>query len=213
MTSLQSRKQQLVREAIFDAAIDLFAANGFDETTVEEIARTAGVSRRSFFRYFASKDDVLAQNVLNYGAVLVETVKSSASALSPLEVVRATIASGVKFTASQPRLRQIVEIAVRHPAARRSHLSRLTDVEDHLAAAFAERFKDSSSGALRPRLLAGLTLVVMNATISSWFTGEQKELAASGKRALATVAQLFSDKSASTLKVQAGTIQSRRASP
>ena len=194
MTSLQSRKQQLVRDAIFDAAIDLFAANGFDETTVDEIAQSAGVSRRSFFRYFASKDDVLAQNVLNYGAVLVETVKTSAPAMSPLEIVRATIASGVRFTSSQPRLCQIVEIAVRSPAARRSHLSRLIDVEDHLAAAFAERLKDSSSGALRPRLLAGLTLAVMNAAISSWFTGEHKDLATAGKRALATVARVFSHK-------------------
>jgi AcrR family transcriptional regulator len=193
MTSLQSRKQLLVRAAIFDAAIDLFTANGFDETTVDEIAQAAGVSRRSFFRYFESKDDVLAQNVLNYGAVLVETVKTSAPTLSALDVVRATIASGVKFTSAQPRLRQIVEIAVRSPAARRSHLSRLIDVEDHLAAAFADRLKDSSSGALRPRLLASLTLAVMNAAISSRFTGEHKDLATAGKRALATVTRVFSE--------------------
>jgi len=41
-----------------------------DETTVEEVAQGAGVSRASFFRYFSSKDDLLAQNVLKYGAAL-----------------------------------------------------------------------------------------------------------------------------------------------
>src|SRR5437899_1533793 len=50
--TLQARKQRLVRDAIWDAAIDLFAQEGFDETTVDDIARAAGVSRRSFFRYF-----------------------------------------------------------------------------------------------------------------------------------------------------------------
>lgn len=47
--SLQSRKQQFVRDAIFDAAVEKFAAEGFDDTTVEDVARAAGVSRASFF--------------------------------------------------------------------------------------------------------------------------------------------------------------------
>ena len=57
--SLQSRKRQLVQDAIYEAAIDLFTKKGFDETTVEELAEAAGISRRSFFRYFQSKDDLL----------------------------------------------------------------------------------------------------------------------------------------------------------
>src|SRR5580704_3163592 len=49
--TLQVRKQQLVRGAIYEAAIELFGKKGFDQTTVEEVAQAAGVSRRSFFRY------------------------------------------------------------------------------------------------------------------------------------------------------------------
>lgn len=191
---LQSRKQQLVRDAIFDAAIDLFAAKGFDETTVEEVAQAAGLSRRSFFRYFANKDDLLAQNVLNYGAVLAEAVEACPSGMAPLEVIRETISSGVKHVAAQTRTRQIIEIAVRSPSARRSHLSRMIDVEDRLAEAFAARLKNSSRNELKPRLLAGLTLVVMNAAIASWFTGEHADLATSGKQALAAIARMYRDK-------------------
>jgi AcrR family transcriptional regulator len=195
MTStLQSRKQQFVRDAIFDAAIDLFAANGFDETTVEEVAKAAGISRRSFFRYFANKDDLLAQSVLNYGAVLAEAIEACPSDLSPLEVVRETISTGVKHVAAQPRTRQIIEIAIRSPAAKRSHLSRMIDVEDRLAEAFAGRLKSSSRDAMKPRLLAGLTLAVMNSTIGAWFTEEHSDLATSGKQALATIARIFRDK-------------------
>jgi TetR/AcrR family transcriptional regulator, regulator of mycofactocin system len=58
---LFKRKQQLVRDAIWDAAIDLFAAKGFDKVTVDNIAAAADVSQRTFFRYFASKNDLMSK--------------------------------------------------------------------------------------------------------------------------------------------------------
>jgi len=51
--NLQSKKQDLVRHEIWHAAIDLFYLQGFDEVTIDQIAERAGVSRRTFFRYFA----------------------------------------------------------------------------------------------------------------------------------------------------------------
>lgn len=53
------RRQVTTRSAIEAAAFALFARNGFDETTVEDIAHAAGIGRRTFFRYFASKNDVV----------------------------------------------------------------------------------------------------------------------------------------------------------
>ena len=58
-TALQQRKRQLVKQEIAHAAWLLFAERGYEKATVEAIARAAGVSRRSFFRYFSSKEDVV----------------------------------------------------------------------------------------------------------------------------------------------------------
>lgn len=59
-----------VRETIADTAVRLFLEQGFEETTIDEIAAEAGVSRRTYFRYFATKDDA----ILEYIALLADRI-------------------------------------------------------------------------------------------------------------------------------------------
>ncbi len=58
-TTKQVAKKEVTRQQLVDAAFGLFRTRDFDDVTVEEIAETAGVSRRTFFRYFPTKEAVV----------------------------------------------------------------------------------------------------------------------------------------------------------
>ncbi len=57
MVGLREQKKRLARDTLAKAALELFSEKGFEHTTVDEIAARAGISRRSFFRYFTSKEE------------------------------------------------------------------------------------------------------------------------------------------------------------
>jgi AcrR family transcriptional regulator len=201
--SLQARKRQLVRDAIYDAAIELFAKKGFDETTVEEVADAAGISRRSFFRYFESKDDLLALNTVHCGEILCETVTSCPANLGPLDVVHETVLAAVKFTEAQKHAHQIVEIAQRSISARQAHQSRMMEIRDRLASAYSVRLKISPRDHQIPQLLAGVCQLAISAATASWFFGEHKDLDTATKQAFLNLRRLFCDESAASSFVKA----------
>jgi AcrR family transcriptional regulator len=188
---LRSRKQELVRNAIIDSAIALFEKKGFEHTDVAEIAEAAGISKRSFFRYFATRDDLLARSIVEYGAVLVGAIRSAPRQCTDLEVIHQTLLAGVRYN-EQPeaRARQLIAISTSHPTARQAYLSRKHLVEDAVAEAFASRARNARRDDLRVRLLAGITLALMNATIGAWFLGEEKTLEAAAKHAEAELEKI-----------------------
>jgi AcrR family transcriptional regulator len=71
---LRERTRRAVRAELTAVALDLFLQRGFEATTVDEIAAAAGISRRSLFRYFASKEAIIFDNLQDVGEALAEAL-------------------------------------------------------------------------------------------------------------------------------------------
>ncbi len=74
--SLRKIKTDAVAASIAATALALFDEKGFDGVTVDEIAAASGISRRSFFRYFATKEDIVVSGHAAFGARIIERVKA-----------------------------------------------------------------------------------------------------------------------------------------
>lgn len=86
---LRTRRRTATRIEIQRAALDLFEQHGFDETTVDEIARVAGISPRTFFRYFATKEDSVLGDMHGFDVALqrcIESAKAADESLSTLSL-------------------------------------------------------------------------------------------------------------------------------
>jgi AcrR family transcriptional regulator len=87
--SLRERKKRQTRTAIADAASRLFAERGFDAVTVDEVARTAGVSKQTVFNHFPAKEDLVFDRAAEVQALMVSAVRDRPPGTSLVAAFRA----------------------------------------------------------------------------------------------------------------------------
>jgi len=88
---LRERKKAKTRAAIQAAALHLFERQGYQATTVDQIAEMAEVSQSTFFRYFPSKEDVVLLD--RYDPLLLAALVAQPAELSPIAALRRTLRS------------------------------------------------------------------------------------------------------------------------
>ncbi len=90
-SGLRERKKAMTRQALEAEALRLFAEQGFEHTTVDEIVAACDVSRRTFFRYFASKEEVLAHEKTMEAEEIYDLLASRPPDEHPLQSLRVVI--------------------------------------------------------------------------------------------------------------------------
>jgi AcrR family transcriptional regulator len=160
---LRERKKERTRRAISDAAMRLFAERGFERTTIADIAEAADVAPRTFFAYFASKEDVVFSDFQASFDALSGRLRDREPGETAIDAMRAWIASVVAeldFEDETMLLRK--RLACEHEAigARDRHLR--GRLEALLRDAVAEDLGDPP-GAVRPRMVAAAAVAALYA--------------------------------------------------
>lgn len=123
-----------------DAALTLYAERGFDDTTVAEIAERAGLTKRTFFRYFADKREVLFSRSDELKELFVREVGAAPASAAPLDAVAAALdAVALSFEERREFATQRQSIIAATPALQERELIKLASLADAMGQALRDR--------------------------------------------------------------------------
>ena len=173
-TGRRARKKARTRQAIYEAAMALFLARGYDAVTVEEICRSADVAKGTFFLHFPTKDALLAE----YGREATDDLRARlathrGNAVSALRLALRTLAAR-----AEEHL-EVVRLTVRETLARPDALRETTALGRSLGTLLADVVRGGqAAGELRrgvvPEIAAAVLVGSYFTIVNVWATGSDR---------------------------------------
>ncbi|WP_020576606.1 TetR/AcrR family transcriptional regulator [Actinopolymorpha alba] len=173
-SSRRDRKKRQTRDALSRAAVRLAAEHGAEHVTVDAISEAADVSTRTFFNYFASKDEAITGHDPTIGAEFRERVVTAPADLPPLEAIRRAL-DGVIAHVEDDREQWILRMTVieRSPSLLPRLLSASAADECALAHVIADRTGTSVETDSYPSVVAAVTGAVARVAVTHWATSDR----------------------------------------
>ncbi len=173
---LRERKKQRTRDALVEAAHQLFLEQGYARTTVDEIAAAVDVSQRTFFRYFANKDEVALAILADAEDHFVANLRERPADENPLRALRNAIVLTWRELGIAQHDRpssitaalELIQLIESTPTLLAAHLRRITEQERMVAGILAEREGLDPTTDLRPRVMAAVFGGVLRSAHLSW---------------------------------------------
>jgi AcrR family transcriptional regulator len=170
-SALAERKRQLVRDELSEAALRLIAYQGFEETTIEQIVASAGVSRRTFFRYFQSKEDVIVALLGDFAAVVLAQLHERPAPESTAIALRRSFDGFVAGLDDDPdKSRRLAALVLRTPALAARYYERQYQWRAEFAAELARRTGVDPIDH-RPALAGAVALAAFDTALARWIDG------------------------------------------
>ncbi|MFD8855021.1 TetR family transcriptional regulator, partial [Streptomyces sp. NPDC059604] len=182
-TGLRERKKRRTRDALLHTALDLFTTQGYEETTVDEIVDAVEVSQRTFFRYFASKEEaVFAIQEMVESRFLAELRQRPAEE-TPFEALRGAVLRAWNSIGEAIEEIITVELHMRTyrmiestPSLLAAHLRRSCHLENQVATLIARREGLDVDEDPRPRVAVAAFCGVLRVTGQLWGRGRDADV-------------------------------------
>jgi AcrR family transcriptional regulator len=168
--TLRDRTALAVRDEISAVAMELFFRQGYDDTTVDQIVAAAGISRTSFFRYFAAKEDIVLGRVDELGHQVLEALRARPAEEPVWQALRRAFEPLLELTAASPeRWLAVARMLNDSPSLKAGQLGRQLSWQDLLVPEIAQRLGIASDTLdPRPRALAAAAIACLNAARDTW---------------------------------------------
>lgn len=186
---LRERNRARTYADITEAALELFARQGFDATTVDQVAGAAGISAATFFRYFATKEDVLFTDEAASAAELVSAVRARSDTRRS---VRALAEPVVAFAESipgptSPHGRRLTELVMTTPSLASRSLRIRLHWERDVASQLAEE-AGLSAPELQHTVVASVSVGCLTSGLRHWPQSSPRALASLVREAFDQIA-------------------------
>jgi AcrR family transcriptional regulator len=174
----RERKKRRTRDALFEAAMELFAAKGYDRTAVHEITDAVDVSERTFFRYFASKEDLVLSFVRDGATAFAEALAARPRQEDPLTAARhafqislGQLPARAGDAASYLSVMGLIDST---PALLAAYLRYVHDHDDEVIQVLARREGVDPATDRRPRVLAAMIGALVFLANRDWQAGGER---------------------------------------
>lgn len=156
------------RQALIDAALELFAADGYEATTIEHISARAGVAPRTFFHHFAAKEDILFDGYADRLHEATRRFRASRSHSLWGALAEASAAVAEAISAQPEMFLTRAQMYAGHPALRATRLRLNDDWIEQMTSEVAVRLGADPHTDLRPRLAVSVVNGANRAAIDTW---------------------------------------------
>jgi AcrR family transcriptional regulator len=175
---IRARTRRLAQTELTSVAQDLFLEHGYEETTVDQIAAAAGMSKRTFFRYFSSKDDLVIGKYDLFGDRMAEALDARPADEPIWESLRRVFDITLDYVQDdrQRTRNAAMEAIVRStPQLYAGYLEKMQRIQSLLIGRVAERLGKRSAGDDLPAaVIVGAAFACMQAATAAWFTSDRE---------------------------------------
>ncbi|WP_327365933.1 TetR family transcriptional regulator [Streptomyces sp. NBC_01217] len=167
-----SRWEPNARGRLEQAAMELYSERGFEQTTVTEIARRAGLTERTFFRHFADKREVLFAGAASLQELLVSALAGAPESAAPIDAVAAALdAAAAVFEERREHSRQRQKIIAANAELQERELIKLAS----LSAALADTLRRRGVADPAASLAAEAGIAVFKIAFERWISGTDQQ--------------------------------------